>query len=105
MSVTRGPLPFPKLAIFLLPFEEVTGEHVHHLHAAELLEVFFVDGRRVAVRGRGRITAITDGGGHGTVDLVDHALQEQALGPVAVSRGGGVLAGHGHLNLHPRYKL
>ena len=74
---TAGTLPFPELAVLLLPLKQMARENVHHLDTAEFLEVFVVR-RRIAVaavsRCRRGLAAIAAGRGHRAVDLVDHAL-------------------------------
>lgn len=95
----------------MLPLEQVTREHVHHLDTTQVLKVLVVSRRRLCIaiavcQRRHGFAAITDGGRHGTVNLVDHALQEQALCPVTVARRRRrVLTGDRHLDLHPRDKF
>lgn len=115
---------FTKFAIFLLPFQEMSRQNVHHLDAAEVFEVSFFDGGGgVAAVVRRSSLAVRNGGSaidgccwfppfavgrlkdvEFLVDAVDGRCV-RSLSPVvvvAVGRRAGALPADGHLHLHAR---
>lgn len=104
-EMTTASLLFPILAVLLLPFQQMPGQHVHHLDAAEVFELLLRSRRRALAVCHGHVpgdcaSCSSFAGGGQLLVCALHRWRLIAI-PVSVWRRRA-LAADGHLDLHAR---